>query len=132
MGDLPLLVQVAPSARTEELRRMLDGDVRLVGQEDRETPGCTLVVHDPPGVDALEQLARLQGPEGIPSSPVIVLSSGHDRRLRRAALRAGAMDVLDRDRLTSSGLLGAIEEAVERFSLLRRVARRSAERDEDA
>ena len=110
----------ATPARAAELRRLLRG---YLSMEGGEPPDCVLVVHEPPAMDALAELSKLSGPEGLPRTAVVVVSRVADRHFRRAALRAGAMEVVEGERLEPEALSAAVEEAIERFSVVRRSSR---------
>ena len=77
-------------------------------------PDCVLIVHEPPGLDALEVLTSLRAGRPVPPYPVIVAVEG--RELERAALRAGAMEYVERRSLNAQALDRAIENAIDRFA----------------
>ena len=81
-------------------------------------PDCVLLAHEPPGLDALEVLAALRADRPAPPCPVILLSASETRgrEVERAALRAGAMECVDRHSLTDQLLTRAIENALDRFT----------------
>ncbi|MDX2093745.1 MAG: PAS domain S-box protein [Kofleriaceae bacterium] len=118
----------AAQARTEALRSLLHGEVVLTSGADPCAADCVVLVHDPPVLDALARVVRLCGPQGVPRVAVVVVSTGNaDGSLRRAALAAGAMEVVELESLTHEILSTAIAEAIERFSLLERARHASAE-----
>jgi PAS domain S-box-containing protein len=123
----------APPVLAAELRRLLrSGGLESACREGGgEAPDCVLVAHEPPEADALARLARRGGPDGLPGAAVIVVTAGVDLGLRRAALRAGAMEVLDRERLAPEALSAAIRDAIDRFSA-RREAEAALRRSEEA
>ncbi|MFL5353469.1 PAS domain S-box protein [Archangium sp.] len=81
-------------------------------------PDCVLLAHEPPAVDALEVLAALREDRPVPPCPVVVLpvAPAGGRELERAALRAGAMEWLERGSLSARALTHALENAMERFA----------------
>ena len=114
-----LLLIAGSAERRSELRRRVERDCERPCEfieEGESVPDCVLLVHEPPGLDALEVLARLRAHRPVPPSPVVILSgtAGVERELERAALRAGAMECLAGDSLEA--LPRAIENAIERFA----------------
>jgi PAS domain S-box-containing protein len=116
-----------------ELRRMLEHDLegryQLIESEPgaagvrwlttgAATPDCVLLAHEPPGLDALEVLAALRAERPVPPCPVVILSppTADGRELRRSALRAGAMECVERGALDARALTRAIEDAIDRFA----------------
>ncbi|HEX5751822.1 MAG TPA: PAS domain S-box protein [Archangium sp.] len=93
-------------------------------------PDCLLLAHEPPGLDALEVLAALRAERPVPPCPVVLFPAGpvDGRDTRRAALRAGAMEVLESSSLNARALTHAIEDAIERFTPWRTA--RDAHRDD--
>jgi PAS domain S-box-containing protein len=81
-------------------------------------PDCVLLAHEPPGVDALEVLTALRAERPVPPCPVVILcaSETRDREVERSALRAGAMECVDRHSLNAQVLTRAIENAMDRFA----------------
>ncbi|MCY1074586.1 PAS domain S-box protein [Archangium lansingense] len=81
-------------------------------------PDCVLLAHEPPALDALEVLAVLQADRPMPPCPVVILpvATADGRETRRAALRAGAMDFIERNALNMQALNRAIEDAIDRFA----------------
>ncbi|WP_375770792.1 PAS domain S-box protein [Archangium gephyra] len=81
-------------------------------------PDCVLLAHEPPGLDALEVLAALRVGRPVPPCPVVILpaTGAEGRETARAALRAGAMEVIERGSLNARALTQAIENAVDRFT----------------
>ena len=93
----------------EGVRRLTGGDA---------VPDCVLLAHEPPGLDALEVLTALRAERPVPPCPVVILSGpgAQGRELERAALRAGAMECLQRSSLNAQALTHAVENAIERFA----------------
>lgn len=82
-------------------------------------PDCVLLDYHLPDIDAPEVLAALQGRDGLPVCPVVVLTGGAGPEAGRLVLRAGAQDYVGKDQLTPSGLTRAIENAIERLAMAR-------------
>jgi len=94
---------------TAGMRRLKAGEV---------LPDCVLLAHEPPSLDALEVLTALRAARPVPSCPVVILSTGEarGRDVERMALRAGAMECVDRHSLSTQVLTRAIENAMDRFT----------------
>lgn len=86
-------------------------------------PDCVLLDHSLPDMNALEFLEALGEASGFVPFPVIVLT-GHGVRtdLARRALERGAQDYIVKGTTTPEGLVRAIENAVEKFSIQRALA----------
>jgi PAS domain S-box-containing protein len=89
-----------------------------------EAPDCIILAHEPPELDALEVLAALRAGQAVPPWPVVILSTGaaEGRGLERAALRAGAMELVERGALNARTLRHALENALDRFASSRPAA----------
>ncbi|MFY0525753.1 PAS domain S-box protein [Archangium gephyra] len=85
------------------------------------SPDCVLLVHEPPGLDALEVLAALRADGPVPPWPVVILTPADRPETGRAALRAGAMEVVGPGALSARALTQAIENAIDRFAPWRTV-----------
>ena len=110
----------APSPVAAALQGLLGDRVRVApASGGDEAPACALVAHAPPEADALVWLAA----DDRSTAVVVVTVGGVDPSLRRAALRAGAMEVVALEGLTSDGLLDAIEDARARRLSARRASR---------
>ncbi|HET9960677.1 MAG TPA: PAS domain S-box protein, partial [Polyangiaceae bacterium] len=104
-----------------ELRALLGEHVQCVSL-DAPKLDCRLLVHAPPAHDSLKILAASCATRGIPEQPVVVVTRDEGRHFRLAALAAGAMECVAFANLSCQCLLGAIEDAIERFALFRRSA----------
>jgi PAS domain S-box-containing protein len=87
-------------------------------------PDCMVLVHEPPGLEALEVLTALRAERPVPPCPVVVVSAStaDGYELERAALRAGAMECLARSSLDAHALTRAVENAIHRFTPWRTTA----------
>ena len=84
-------------------------------------PDCVLLDYNLPDMDALEVLAALVRPDGLPVCPVVVLTGGAGPEARRLVLRAGAQDYIGKDWLTAPGLTWVVENAIERLVMARQL-----------
>jgi PAS domain S-box-containing protein len=91
-----------------------------------ELPDCVVLDYNLPDMDALEVLAGLAGPDGLPLCPVVVLTGGAGPESGRLVLRAGAQDYIGKDWLTPPGLTRAVENAIERLGVARDMLDRDA------
>ena len=82
---------------------------------------CVLLDYNLPDMDALEVLAAMAGPDGLPVCPIVVLTGGAFPEDRRALLHAGAQDYVGKDWLTPHGLTWVVENAIERMSMARQL-----------
>lgn len=76
-------------------------------------PDCVLLDYDLPDLDGIEFLARLRASLPRPP-PVIMLTSGGEEQIVRAALEAGACDYLVKTATQRYELQAAVEGAIER------------------
>ncbi|HYO54995.1 PAS domain S-box protein [Archangium sp.] len=128
-----LLIIADHAGLRSELRRMLEhGSERRYELVEAETgaagvrclnagdaaPDCVLLAHEPPSLDALEVLAALRAARPVPPCPVVILpvTVVDGRELERAALRAGAMECVERSSLNAQALTRAVENAIDRFA----------------
>jgi PAS domain S-box-containing protein len=123
-----------------EMRRML-----LIGSEDHFTftqaglgksvieimrdatngmPDCLLLDYHLPDMDAPEVLAALQGTDGMTLCPVVVLTGAEGAELGKLVLRAGAQDFIGKGSLTPIALVRAVENATERWTMVRELMNR--------
>jgi CheY-like chemotaxis protein len=78
---------------------------------------CILLAYCLPDFEAREMLAALCDGQELPPCPVVVLTSS-DRHFGRELLRSGAQDYLGKGWITPESLSRAIDNAMERFTLL--------------
>ena len=78
---------------------------------------CILLAYCLPDFEAREMLAALCDGQELPPCPVVVLTSS-DRQIGRELLRSGAQDYLGKGWITPESLSRAIDNAMERFTLL--------------
>jgi signal transduction histidine kinase len=89
-------------------------------------PDCVVLDHNLPDMDALDVLAALAGPDGLPVCPVVVLTGGTGPETGRLVLRAGAQDYIAKDGLTPLALTRIVENAIERLAMARELFGRNA------
>ena len=80
-------------------------------------PDCILLDYHLPDMTAPEVLARTGALTGKAAAPFIVIT-GSERELGSQVLQAGAQDFIGKSWLTAESLTRAIENALERFSLI--------------
>ena len=83
------------------------------------TPDCVVLDFHLPDATALELLVAWRDAKGAPLTPVVVLTGRADEATAVAALEAGAMDYVIKDRLGAEALRLVVRNAVERFRLQR-------------
>lgn len=86
-------------------------------------PDCVLLDYRLPDMTGLEFLAHLREDSGV---AVVMLSGTASDQVAVKAMKAGAQDYLDKDRITAEGLGLAIRNATQKVNLLRAL---QAERD---
>ncbi|GGE70569.1 hybrid sensor histidine kinase/response regulator [Massilia psychrophila] len=89
-------------------------------------PDCVVLDFNLPDMDALDVLASLAGPDGLPVCPVVVLTGGTGPEVGRLVLRAGAQDYIAKDGLTPLALTRIVENAIERLAMARELFGRNA------
>jgi signal transduction histidine kinase len=89
-------------------------------------PDCVVLDFNLPDMDALDVLAALAGPDGLPVCPVVVLTGGTGPEAGRLVLRAGAQDYIAKDGLTPLALTRIVENAIERLAMARELFGRNA------
>ena len=89
-------------------------------------PDCVVLDFNLPDMDALDVLAALAGPDGLPVCPVVVLTGGTGPEVGRLVLRAGAQDYIAKDGLTPLALTRIVENAIERLAMARELFGRNA------
>ena len=88
-------------------------------QENENSPfDCVLMEDHLPDMDAAEVLVSLCNGKAMPPCPVVVIT-GSDRKAGPTLLRAGAQDYLGKSWLSAESLTRAIDNAIERFAMLR-------------
>ena len=90
-------------------------------------PDCLLLDFHLPDMDGIEFLNALQE-EGVlgPSVPAVMLTGQENDAVASEALKRGAQDYLVKDGLTGPALVRAIENALEKFTILRELYRERA------
>ncbi len=126
-----LIIDDSPEDR-EVMRRLLAGPEQRFRFIEAETgdaglricrdnggpPDCVLLDYHLPDIDAPELLAALGGPDA-PFCPVVVVTGITGGIDGRAMLRLGAQDFIGKNWMNQESLSHAIENAVERFGMVR-------------
>ena len=87
-----------------------------------QRPDCVVLDYQLPDRDGLELLRALQGEEGASAPLPAVMLTGHgDESVAAEALKLGAQDYCVKGRITPEGLRRAIDRAIERVILLRKI-----------
>jgi signal transduction histidine kinase len=89
-------------------------------------PDCVVLDFNLPDMDALDVLAALAGPDGLPVCPIVVLTGGSGPEAGRLVLRAGAQDYIAKDGLAPLALTRIVENAIERLAMARELFGRNA------
>ncbi|MFO0891276.1 MAG: response regulator [Isosphaeraceae bacterium] len=84
-------------------------------------PYCLLIDYYLPDMDAPEVIAALRGRDSLPVCPIVVITGQVATEMGRIALRGGAQDYIGKDWLSPPALTRAVENAVERFALARKL-----------
>lgn len=129
-----VVVDDSPEDRAEARRLLLKGSDRRYMFVEAETgaaavravldapggpPDCVLLDYNLPDMDAEAVLAAIGGRTGLPACPIVVLTGSDGAERGRAVLRAGAQDYIGKDWLTPYALTRAVENAAERWAMLR-------------
>ncbi len=80
-------------------------------------PDCILLDYGLPDLSGLEVLAALADELGDACCPVVMLTGANEVELAVAALKAGAQDFINKDRLAPLDLQRAVHNAIERVAL---------------
>ena len=132
-----LIVDDSPEDRASYRRLLQKNEVRRYefleaesGEEgleiaQSEAPDCLLLDYRLPDVDGLEFLARLA--EDGRRLPVIVLTGQGNEAVAVEAMKNGAQDYLLKGSVTRDRLQSAVENAIERVALRRKVEEQTAE-----
>ncbi len=87
-------------------------------RETSNTPfDCILLDSQMPDLDASAMLSALSDGHELLPCPIVVLT-GSDRLLGKELLRKGAQDYLQKDSITAENLTYAIDNAIDRFTML--------------
>lgn len=86
-----------------------------------KNPDCVLLDYNLPDLDGLEFLAELRTHGDVPSFPVIMLTGQGDETVAVQAMKRGAQDYLVKGELEQESLHRAINNAVEKTSLRRKL-----------
>jgi signal transduction histidine kinase len=128
-----IIIDDSPDDRAEVRRLLLRGSERRYVFREAATgaagveavqaaetmPDCVVLDFNLPDMDALDVLAGLAGPDGLPICPVVVLTGGTELEAGRSVLRAGAQDYISKDGLTPLALARIVENAIERLAMSR-------------
>jgi PAS domain S-box-containing protein len=98
----------------------------------KSPPDCAILDFQLPDTTGLEVLEALSGGTGSIPFAVVMVSAHASTELATAALRAGALDCLDKTRVTETGLRRAVRTAVEKSRLQMQLEARSREVAEQA
>jgi signal transduction histidine kinase len=87
-----------------------------------EHPDCIVLDYQLPDRDGLELLRALQGEEGASAPLPAVMLTGHgNESVAAEALRLGAQDYCVKGRITPEGLRRAVDRAIEKVIMLRKI-----------
>ena len=132
-----LVVDDSPEDRAEVRRLLLTGSDRRYKFVEAETGAaalrlcddvdCAVLDYRLPDMDAPEVLAGMRHGRETTCCPVVVLTGTAAREMASGVLRAGAMDYLGKSWTNAESLTRAVENAVERFAMLRELREREEE-----
>jgi PAS domain S-box-containing protein len=94
------------------------------------TPDCVLLDFHLPDMDGLEVLESLTGGSGRLRCPVVMLTAFGDELLAVRAMKAGAMDYLSKDQISTQNLGQIVRHATLRFRLSEQVEQQRAALEE--
>ena len=117
-ADLRRMVLSGSDRRFEFFEAELGATALKLVQKNSSTPfDCILLEYHLPDLDAQQMLVAFCDGQELPSSPIVVLT-GSDRQAGKELLRGGAQDYLGKGWITPESLTRAIDNAIERFSML--------------
>ena len=90
---------------------------RALQLQAEEKPDCILLDYALPDQSGLQVLAELATGLGHDCCPVVMLTGANEVELAVSALKGGAQDFINKDRLTPLDLQRAVHNAIERVSL---------------
>ena len=93
----------------------------------KQPPDCLLLDYRLPDVDGVSFLAELGCEEDGVAVPVIVLTGQGSEAIAVDAMKSGAQDYLLKATITAASLQRAVDHAIDKVSLLRRIRRRTEE-----
>ena len=99
------------------LPTVVDNGAAAIEIINRDPPDCAIFDFQLPDTTGLELLSRLSDGTGVIPFAVIMVSAHASTELATAALSAGALDCLDKTRVTETGLRRAVRTALERSRL---------------
>jgi PAS domain S-box-containing protein len=98
-----------------------DGGQRALARYRERPPDCLLLDYHLPDMDGLEVLAALTDGNGEVALPVVMLTGTDEVALAVEAMKAGAQDFINKNRLTPVDLQRAVRNAIERVALRREI-----------
>ena len=97
--------------------------LRLCLDNEQGPPDCVLLDYHLPDYDAPEPLAEIGGPD-LPRFPVVVVTGLSGPISGRSLLRLGAQDFIGKSWVNSESLVRSIENAIERFGMVKQLRER--------
>lgn len=97
----------------------------VCGAPDRPDFDCLIVDLHLPDMSGLDVIRALRTTDGEPLFPMVLfIDTGQECKFAREALRAGALDYIAKEWLSSDTLACAVENTIERFKLLERLRKK--------
>jgi len=136
-----IIIEDSPEDRDEIRRLLLQGSDRRYQFVEAETgaagvraildasdgpPDCVVLDYTLPDTDAMEVLAAIIGSDGLTVCPVVVVTGSVGPQFGAAVLRSGAQDFIGKGWMTAESLTRAVENAAERWAMIREVQARKA------